>query len=100
MDVLTTTASAATVASLLTSLAKFGFPNLPSYAVMAISLFAGVLASFLVAFSGAAPVDVQHIAQNVLTGILAAGVASGVSRADRSADVVREAAKMGAYEGK
>lgn len=90
MDALTTTASAGIFASLITSLFKFGFPNLPSSVVMGISILAGILSAFLVSLSRGDVLSVQTIAANVLMGILAAGAAAGVSRADRAADIKRE----------
>ena len=89
MDVFTTTASAATIAGLLTSLAKFGFPNLPSYAILVVSLVAGIGASFLVSIASGDAQSVQQAAQSIILGILAAATAAGISRADRSSDEKR-----------
>jgi hypothetical protein len=94
---LTIITSAATFAGLLTSLAKFGFPALPSYAVMLISLVSGILGAFLVAVANGDVLTSQMIAQCIIAGVAAAATAAGIDRASRSADVRREAARLGAF---
>jgi hypothetical protein len=96
MDTVIQAGSATVVAQTVTSLVKFGYPSLPSWAVMLVSVLAGIGASFLVALAAGDVLSSQVVAQNVLTGILAAATAAGISRADRAADQQREAAKLGA----
>lgn len=89
MSTITAIGSAASLAGLIVALFKFGFPSLPSYGVMGISLCAGMGSSFLMSLANGDALTTQQAAQSVVLGFFAAATAAGISRADRSADEKR-----------
>lgn len=83
MDVVTTVGSVATVfCGVAVALVKFGFPSLPSWAVMLTAVLSGVGGALGYHYF-------PEVAQVVFAGVLAAAAAAGISRADRSADEKR-----------
>lgn len=97
MEVIVGISGASTVAMLLTALFKLGVPTAPSKAIAVVAVLAGEVASVLVtmASTGLAS-DQKTIAVTIITGILAAAAAAGISRTDQSAETKR--VEVGAKE--
>lgn len=87
MEVIIGISGATTAASLLVSLFKLGVPSASSALIASIAFMAGQLSSVLVtAAQGGLAVNQKAIAGIVLTGILAAASAAGISKTDQSAE--------------
>ena len=97
MEVIIGISGASTVAMLLVALFKLGIPTAPSKAIAGVAFMAGQLASVLVTMAGPGlATDQKTIAVTVITGVLAAAAAAGISRTDQSAENSRVA--VGAKE--
>lgn len=97
MEVIVGISGASTVAMLLVALFKLGVPTAPSKAIAAIALLAGELAAVLVTMASTGlATDQKTIAVTIITGVLAAAAAAGISRTDQSAENSRVA--VGAKE--
>lgn len=90
MEIIVGISGATTVASLLVALFKLGVPAASSALIAGIAFLAGQLGAALVtmASTGLAG-DQKTIATVVVTGILAAAAAAGISRTDQSAEKAR-----------
>ena len=87
MEIIIGISGATTAASLLVSLFKLGVPSASSALIASIAFLAGQLSSVLVtAAQGGLAVNQKAISGVVLTGILAASAAAGISRTDQSAE--------------
>ena|SRR5688572_8321248 len=87
MEVIVGISGASTVAMLLTALFKLGVPTAPSKAIAGVALLAGELAAILVTMASTGlATDQKTIAVTVITGVLAAAAAAGISRTDQSAE--------------
>lgn len=86
------TAAVAPVASALINLFKLGWPAAPSWALMLISLVAGIGGAFVVSLAQGQLITTQLAAQDVLVGILVAVAASGLDRLSVVAQSKRDAA--------
>lgn len=94
MEVIIGISGASTVAMLLVSLFKLGRPTASSALIALVAFLAGQVASVLVAAAGEGLAMSQKvIATVVVTGILAAAAAAGISRTDQSAEKARVDAK-------
>lgn len=90
MEVIVGISGASTAAMLLTALFKLGVPTAPSKAIAFVALLSGELASVLVTMATTGIyANQQVIGSVVLTGILAAAAAAGISRTDQSAETKR-----------
>lgn len=96
MDFAIDTTAAATITALLVALFKAAVPDAPTWGLIVAALAAGVLSSFLVAVAGDVVLTQPVIAQTVISGILAAGAAAGVTRTDAAATALRDAARASA----
>jgi len=90
------TGAATTAASMLVSLFKHAWPTAPSGVVVFAAIVAGVGGSILATVSehDAMEWDQGTVATVVLQGIIAAGAAAGLYRAEKSAEAKRDAAKL------
>lgn len=87
MEIIVGISGATTAASLLVSLFKLGVPSASSAMIAAIAFLAGQAAAVLVAAAqGGLAVNQMAIATVILTGIMAAAAAAGISRTDQSAE--------------
>lgn len=78
------------MAMLLVALFKLGVPTAPSKAIAGVAFLAGQAASLLVTMASAGmALDQKTIATLVITGIIAAASAAGISRTDQSAEIKR-----------
>lgn len=97
MDVIVGISGASTVAMLLVSLFKLGVPTAPSAAIAGIAFLAGQISALLVTMASTGlSTDQKVLATMVITGILSAAAAAGISRTDQSAENSRVA--VGAKE--
>lgn len=87
MEVIVGISGASTVAMLLVSLFKLGMPTAPSKAIAGIAFLAGQLSSILVTMAGTGlATDQKTLATTIISGVLAAAAAAGISRTDQSAE--------------
>jgi len=87
MEIIIGISGATTAASLLVSLFKLGVPAASSAMIAAIAVLSGQAASVLVtAAQGGLAINQKAIAGIILTGIMAAAAAAGISRTDQSAE--------------
>ena len=87
MEIIIGISGATTAASLLVSLFKLGVPSASSAVIAGIAFISGQASSVLVtAAQGGLGVNQKAIAGIVLTGIMAAAAAAGISRTDQSAE--------------
>lgn len=87
MEIIIGISGATTAASLLVSLFKLGVPSASSAVIAGMAFMAGQLSSVLVtAAQGGLAMNQKVIAGVLLTGIMAAAAAAGISRTDQSAE--------------
>lgn len=87
MEIIIGISGATTAASLLVSLFKLGVPSASSAMIAGIAFLAGQLSAVLVtAAQGGLALRQQVVATVLLTGIMAAAAAAGISRTDQSAE--------------
>lgn len=87
MEVVIGISGATTVAGLMVALFKFGVPSAPSKVIAGFAFIAGQLSAILVTMAGAGlHRDQRTFATIVITGILCAAAAAGISRTDNSAE--------------
>jgi high-affinity Fe2+/Pb2+ permease len=91
MDFAIDTTAAATLCALLVALFKAAAPAAPTPLLIAVALVSGIAAAFLTALASDVVFTQPTIAQTVISGILAAGAAAGVTRTDAAAERVRAA---------
>jgi hypothetical protein len=94
MDLILETSTAALAANVLVTLGKLAWPTMPSWALVALALFAGLSTTFLVSLAGGEVLTTQSAAANILQGLFAAATAAGVDRGNVAADRTRVVAKM------
>lgn len=90
MEVIIGISGATTAASLLVALFKLGVPSASSALIALVAFLAGQLSAVLVtAAQGGLAISQAVIASVVLTGIMAAAAAAGISRTDNTAEAKR-----------
>lgn len=90
MEIIVGISGATTAASLLVSLFKLGVPSASSAIIAGVAFVAGQCSSILVtAAQGGLAVNQKAVAGIILTGIMAAAAAAGISRTDQSAEKAR-----------
>jgi hypothetical protein len=90
MEIIIGISGATTAASLLVSLFKLGVPSASSAVIAGIAFLAGQASAILVtAAQGGLAVNQTAISTMILTGIMAAAAAAGISRTDQSAEAKR-----------
>lgn len=90
MEVIIGISGATTAASLLVALFKLGVPGASSALIALVAFLAGQLSAVLVtAAQGGLALQQTVIASVVLTGIMSAAAAAGISRTDQSAEAKR-----------
>lgn len=90
MEIIVGITGATAVAGLLVALFKLGVPSASSATIAGVAFVAGQLSAVLVtATAGGLAVSQRAIAGIVVTGILAAAAAAGISRTDQSAELRR-----------
>lgn len=90
MEIIIGISGATTAASLLVSLFKLGVPSASSALIALVAFLAGQLSAILVtAAQGGLATDQKVIATMILTGIMAAAAAAGISRTDQTAEAKR-----------
>lgn len=88
---------ASSLAMLLVALFKKGYPSAPSKLIAFVSLLAGEIAALLVAMASTGLLrDQKMLSTMIITGIISAASAAGISRTDQSAENDRVA--VGAKE--
>lgn len=95
MEIIVGITGATTVASLLVALFKLGVPSASSAFIAAMAFVAGQLSAVLVtmASTGLAK-DQKTIATVLITGVLCAAAAAGISRTDNAAEAKRTGADV------
>lgn len=92
MEIIVGISGATTIASLLVALFKLGVPSASSAVIAGIAFLSGQLGAVLVTMASTGLHRSQGvIATIVITGILAAAAAAGISRTDQSAEKARAA---------
>lgn len=86
------TAAVTPVVSALVNLFKFGWPTAPSWALVLVSLLAGIGGAFVVSLAQGHILTAQLAAQDTIVGILVAVAASGLDRLSTAAQATRESA--------
>jgi hypothetical protein len=95
LEIIIGISGATTAASLLVSLFKLGVPSASSAMIAGIAFLSGQAAAILVAAAqGGLAVNQVAIATIILTGIMAAAAAAGISRTDQSAEAKRTGADV------
>jgi hypothetical protein len=95
MEVIIGISGATTAASLLVALFKLGVPSASSALIALVAFLAGQASAVLVAAAqGGLAVSQAAIASVVLTGIMAAAAAAGISRTDNTAEAKRTGADV------
>jgi len=90
MEVIVGISGASTVAMLLVALFKLGMPSASSAMIAAIAFLSGQASSVLVtAASAGLALNQKTIATVIITGVLSAAAAAGISRTDQSAEKSR-----------
>jgi hypothetical protein len=90
MEIVIGISGATTAASLLVALFKLGVPSASSATIAGVAFVAGQLSALLVtAAQGELAASQTVIAGVLLTGIMAAAAAAGISRADNKAEAGR-----------
>lgn len=90
MEIIIGISGATTAASLLVALFKLGVPSASSALIALVAFLAGQASAVLVtAAQGGLALQQTVIASMVLTGIMAAAAAAGISRTDQSAEAKR-----------
>jgi len=95
MEVIIGISGATTAASLLVALFKLGVPSASSALIALVAFLAGQASAALVtAAQGGLATDQKVIASILLTGIMAAAAAAGISRTDNAAEAKRTGADV------
>lgn len=95
MEVIIGISGATTAASLLVALFKLGVPSASSALIALVAFLAGQASAVLVtAAQGGLAVRQTVIASVLLTGIMAAAAAAGISRTDNAAEAKRTGADV------
>lgn len=89
MDPFIEAGAAAIVAGYLVALWKMAQPTAPSWALVVVSLVAGIGSSFLIAVAEGAVLTAQVGAQIGIQGVAAAAIAAGLTRTDSAAEAKR-----------
>src|SRR5688500_11802141 len=90
MEVIIGISGATTAASLLVALFELGVPSASSALIALVAFLAGQVSAVLVtAAQGGLAFSQAVIASVILTGIMAAAAAAGISRTDQSAEAKR-----------
>jgi ABC-type uncharacterized transport system permease subunit len=90
MEVIIGISGATTAASLLVALFKLGVPSASSALIALVAFLAGQASAVLVtAAQGGLATEQKVIASILLTGIMAAAAAAGISRTDNAAEAKR-----------
>lgn len=93
MDFAIDTTAAATLCALLVALFKAAIPDARTWLLILVALASGIGAAFLVALASDVVLVRPVVAQTVISGILAAGAAAGVTRTDAAAEARRAQAR-------
>jgi len=90
MEVIIGISGAATICGLLVALFKLGVPSASSAMIALVAVLAGQFSSVLVTAAGdGLALNQKAIATVIITGIMAAAAAAGVSRTEQSAEAKR-----------
>lgn len=90
--------SAAPITSALINLFKLAWPTAPMWAIVAVSLVAGIGGAFVVTLAQGQAITTQLAAQDTLIGITVAVAASGLDRLSSTAQARRDRAQNGALQ--
>lgn len=91
MEIIVGISGATTVASLLVALFKLGVPTASSAVIAGIAFIAGQTGAVLTtAASSGLALNQKVVSTVIVTGILAAAAAAGISRTDQSAEKARK----------